>query len=347
MIPSRPRVSVGVPVRNGERFLPEALDSLLAQSYKNFELIISDNASSDRTQSICREYAARDHRIRYYRSEQDVGLANNFNYLFIRARGEYFKWAAADDVHEPDWISNCLTVLEQDPSVVLVYGKTRFIDENGALVNETDPGFDLRFDAAIDRLRYVISATSWVNAIFGLIRSYELAKTRLLPELSRRRLPPARPTCGFGQVCGSSGHTVPPAIASWSLQSEYREFGVYGPPLDRRRTQELAGLEPEQGRLQDDCELRAERRGKAVIRDVPPTRHDKGSTTPLGRAATWPLCPGLGENQDHTATSSSHLPLRPGVRLSVTVPAANLSYLPVLLLAGNRSPGSNVTTGGG
>lgn len=181
MIPSRPRVSVGVPVRNGERFLPEALDSLLAQSYKNFELIISDNASSDRTQSICREYAARDHRIRYYRSEQDVGLANNFNYLFIRARGEYFKWAAADDVHEPDWISNCLTVLEQDPSVVLVYGKTRFIDENGALVNETDPGFDLRFDAAIDRLRYVISATSWVNAIFGLIRSYELAKTRLLP----------------------------------------------------------------------------------------------------------------------------------------------------------------------
>ena len=181
MIPSRPRISVGVPVRNGERFLPEALDSLLAQSYKDFELIISDNASTDRTQSICREYAARDPRVRYYRSEQDMGLANNFNCLFIRARGEYFKWAAADDVHEPDWISDCLAVLEQDPSVVLVYGKTRFIDENGALVEETDPGFDLRFDAAIDRLRYVISATSWVNAIFGLIRTQELAKTRLFP----------------------------------------------------------------------------------------------------------------------------------------------------------------------
>ena len=178
---SKPRVSVGVPVRNGERFLGEALDSLLAQSYTDFELIISDNASSDCTEAICREYAARDRRVRYYRSSQDVGLANNFNSLFIRARGEYFKWAAADDVHEPDWIARCLTVLERDPSVVLVYGKTRFIDENGDPVEDTDPGFDLRFDAAADRLRYVISANSWVNAIFGLVRTKELAKTRLLP----------------------------------------------------------------------------------------------------------------------------------------------------------------------
>ncbi len=178
---SRPRVSIGVPVRNGERFLAEAIDSLLAQSYTDFELIISDNASSDGTEAICREYAARDPRVRYYRSEQDVGLANNFNYLFIRARGEYFKWAAADDVHEPDWIARCLAVLENDPSVVLVYGKTRFIDENGGPVDDTDPGFDLPFPATSDRLRYVISATSWVNAIFGLVRTKELAKTRLFP----------------------------------------------------------------------------------------------------------------------------------------------------------------------
>jgi glycosyltransferase involved in cell wall biosynthesis len=177
----RPRVSIGVPVRNGERFLGEALDSLLAQSYTDFELIISDNASSDRTEAICREYAARDPRVRYYRSDEDMGLANNFNYLFIRARGDYFKWAAADDVHEPDWVAKCVEVLERDKDVVLAYGKARFIDENGGSVDKIDPGFDLRSEKAPDRVRHVIYATSWVNAIFGLVRSNSLANTRLLP----------------------------------------------------------------------------------------------------------------------------------------------------------------------
>src|SRR5690349_16638091 len=90
----KPRVSVGVPVRNGERFLVETLESLLAQTYTDFELIISDNASTDNTEAICREYAARDPRVRYYRSPQDVGLANNYNSLFARSEGDYFKWAA-------------------------------------------------------------------------------------------------------------------------------------------------------------------------------------------------------------------------------------------------------------
>jgi glycosyltransferase involved in cell wall biosynthesis len=181
MSPSKPRVSIGIPVRNGERFLAEALDSLLSQSYSDFELIISDNASSDGTEAICREYAARDPRVRYYRSQEDVGLANNFNFLFTRARGEYFKWAAADDVHEPDWIARCLAILDQDPTVVLVYARTRFIDENGHPLGGVDPGFNLQSELARERLRCVIYANSWVNAIFGVIRTEALAKTRLLP----------------------------------------------------------------------------------------------------------------------------------------------------------------------
>lgn len=178
---SRPRVSIGLPVRNGARYLGEAVDSLLKQSYTDFELIISDNASTDETEAICRAYAAQDPRVRYYRSNQDVGLANNYNYLFIRARGEYFKWAAADDVHEADYLARCLDVLERDPSVVLAYAKARFIDENGDPLDSTDSGFNLQVEKAHERFRYVIYAYSWVNAIFGVIRTEALASTRLLP----------------------------------------------------------------------------------------------------------------------------------------------------------------------
>ena len=174
-------VSVGVPVRNGARFLAETLDSLLAQSYADFELLISDNASTDATESICRAYAARDPRIRFFRSEVDLGLAGNYNLLFKQARGKYFKWAAADDLHEPDYLKRCVEVLDRDPSAVLAYGKSRFIDENGKPVAEDDPGFDLQQDSACERLRYVIRSKRWVNAIFGLIRSEALAKTPLLP----------------------------------------------------------------------------------------------------------------------------------------------------------------------
>jgi len=177
----KPRVSIGVPVRNGERYLAEALDSLLGQTYKDFELLISDNASTDQTESICREYAEKDGRIRYYRSRYDVGLANNYNYLFLWARGEYFKWAAADDVHEPDYVARCLEVLDSDPTTVLAYGKARFIDQNGESLDDIDPGYDLRSDDADERLRYVISSGHWVNAIFGLIRRDALARTQLLP----------------------------------------------------------------------------------------------------------------------------------------------------------------------
>jgi glycosyltransferase involved in cell wall biosynthesis len=178
---SRPRVSIGLPVRNGARYLGEAVDSLLRQNYTDFELIISDNASTDETEAMCRDYAARDPRVRYYRSDQNVGLANNYNYLFMRARGDYFKWAAADDVHEPDYVGRCLEVLEHDPAVVLAYTKARFIDEDGGPVAESDPGFDLQSDTAPERFRYVIHSSSWVNAIFGLIRAKSLANTRLLP----------------------------------------------------------------------------------------------------------------------------------------------------------------------
>jgi len=115
----KPRVSIGLPVYNGENYLEEAIDSILAQTYKDFELIISDNASTDRTPDICQAYANKDPRIRYYRNEKNIGAAVNFNRVFELSSSEYFKWAAHDDIIAPDYISECIEILDNDDSIVL------------------------------------------------------------------------------------------------------------------------------------------------------------------------------------------------------------------------------------
>jgi glycosyltransferase involved in cell wall biosynthesis len=177
----RPRVSIGVPVYNGESFLKEALDSLLAQTYTDFELIISDNASTDGTEEICRMYASHDRRVRYYRNAKNVGVGPNFNRVFELSTGDYFKWASADDICKPEHLARCLIVLDSDETVVVAYPKTVFIDESGNVLDKNDPGWNLQSEAAHERLRYVIQASHWVNPHYGLIRASALAKTRLIP----------------------------------------------------------------------------------------------------------------------------------------------------------------------
>jgi len=177
----KPTLSIGLPVYNGERFLKQALDSLLAQTYSDFELIISDNASTDRTEEICRDYVVKDPRVRYSRNTKNIGVGSNFNRVFELSIGEYFKWASADDLCEPEHLSRCLSVLKNDKAVVLVCSKTRFVDEVGRTLNLTDPGWNLQIESAHDRLRYVIGAGHWVNPHYGVIRATALAKTRLMP----------------------------------------------------------------------------------------------------------------------------------------------------------------------
>ena len=96
-----PRVSIGLPVYNGDNYLAETLDSILAQTFTDFELIISDNGSTDRTEAICRRYAAQDHRVRYVRNPSNLGAARNYKRAFELARGEYFKWNGHDDPLAP------------------------------------------------------------------------------------------------------------------------------------------------------------------------------------------------------------------------------------------------------
>jgi glycosyltransferase involved in cell wall biosynthesis len=113
-----PMVSIGMPVYNGEDTLRCALDSLLGQSFADFELVISDNASTDATELICREYAERDRRIRYVRQSKNVGAAANFKFVFDEARGDYFMWAASDDIRSRDFVEVNIKFLSANPEYV-------------------------------------------------------------------------------------------------------------------------------------------------------------------------------------------------------------------------------------
>lgn len=129
-----PRVSIGLPVYNGEKYLTVAIDSLLAQTYDDFELILSDNASTDRTAEICRAYAAQDARVRYYRAEVNQGSAWNYGRSFALARGEYFKWAAHDDLCAPTFLARCVEVLDKRPDIAWCHSQSAHIDSQGAVL---------------------------------------------------------------------------------------------------------------------------------------------------------------------------------------------------------------------
>lgn len=175
-----PRVSIGLPVYNGQRFIEETITAILAQTWTDLELVISDNASTDRTEAICRAYAARDQRIRYFRNPDNFGAAENYNLAFRRARGEFFKWSAHDDLIAPEFVARCLTVLEADPGAVLCWPRTVDIDADGRPIS--DKQYELHADAddAVERFAEMIGMAHTCEAIFGLIRSAVLAQTPLI-----------------------------------------------------------------------------------------------------------------------------------------------------------------------
>jgi glycosyltransferase involved in cell wall biosynthesis len=179
-----PTLSIGLPVFNGARYLEASVESILAQSYCDFELIISDNASTDDTEAIGRSLAHRDARVTYLRNSANVGIAANFNRLVPLAHGPLFKWATADDLLRPGFLERCVSVLEADPSAVLAYARTEFVDENGAPIDLVDPGWHLTSDDPSVRLSEAIGAVHYVNAALGVIRTDALRRTHLVPRYS-------------------------------------------------------------------------------------------------------------------------------------------------------------------
>ena len=178
-----PRVSIGLPVYNGENFLRPAVDSILSQDFTDFELIICDNASTDSTAAICQEYADRDPRVRYFRNETNIGASPNYTRVFELARSSLFKWAAHDDVHLPGFLTRCVAVLEQAPqSVVLVAPKAEVIDETGHQIKQDwkIESLDTRDPLPHKRVAHVVRNVAWATAQFGLYRTEQLRQTRLI-----------------------------------------------------------------------------------------------------------------------------------------------------------------------
>lgn len=177
-----PLVSIGMPVYNGENFIREAIDSILGQTFQDFELIISDNASTDGTEAICREYAAKDQRIRYCRNAQNLGAAPNYNIVVTYAKGKYFKWASHDDILAPEFIEKCVEALENNPSVVLVYPRVSIIDKCGNLQKKFSPDIKLSSVEPSQRLKKYLDFTIEYKdePIFGVVRANALKKTHLI-----------------------------------------------------------------------------------------------------------------------------------------------------------------------
>ena len=177
MVNTRPKVSIGLPVYNGEKYLAETLDGILAQTYQDFELIISDNASTDRTPEICQAYVQKDQRIRYHRNEKNLGAAPNHNLVFRLAKGEYFKWAGYDDQISPDFLSKCVEVLDHNPEVVLCMPQTKLIDGDGKPLGEYEYKADADLPDPRKRFQNFILKNESGNYVYGLMRVSGLAKT--------------------------------------------------------------------------------------------------------------------------------------------------------------------------
>jgi glycosyltransferase involved in cell wall biosynthesis len=259
-----PPLTVGLPVFNAETYLPAALESILGQTFGDFVLVVSDNASTDGTEEIVRSHARTDARIQYERSPVNRGLVWNFNHVFTRCRTDFFRWAASDDVVAPACLERCVATLRAAPGeVILAYPQTELIGPLGEPLGGADDGLDLPFPEPHRRLRRVVLRMVYGNVIFAVIRSDALRRTR-----------------GHGNY--PSADRV--LIAELALLGQFREIPE---TLFFRRRHETMSRTPEMtaaeyGRRLDPANMREEnelwrlfREHLAAIRHVPLTRGER------------------------------------------------------------------------
>jgi glycosyltransferase involved in cell wall biosynthesis len=174
---SKPTVTIGIPVFNGDNYLAETLDSVLAQTFQNFEVVIADNGSTDSTEKICHDYAATDPRIQYHRSEVNLGVTRNFKRAVGLSSGHYFMFLAHDDKLAPSFLEQCVAVLDAHPDVVLCYPKAIEIDSQGNALYKKEQFLDADSPRPHKRFRQMIRMDHNCETLFGLTRADVLKKT--------------------------------------------------------------------------------------------------------------------------------------------------------------------------
>lgn len=175
---TNPSVSVGMPVYNDARFIGQALEDFAAQTYDDFELIISDNASTDGTTEICLAFAALRPWVRYIRQRENIGPTRNFSWVLGEARGEFFVWAASDDRHAPEFLTALAAELRAHPNAATAFCAFSNIDDGGRRLRQSE--FDFSGRAPLGRLaRFLLTPNAQRDAMFyGLHRTATLRDAR-------------------------------------------------------------------------------------------------------------------------------------------------------------------------
>lgn len=173
-------VTIVLPVYNGANFLTEAVDSLLGQSFTDFELLLSDNASTDKTWSICKKFAKRDQRVKLHRFDRNMGASVNFSHHIPAVESKYVKWAAHDDLLRPTYLESCIDVLEADPAFVLCHTGTRLILADGEEKGIESVLPDLDSDDPSLRFSSMVIFPHLCTSVFGVFRTEVFQQTRLL-----------------------------------------------------------------------------------------------------------------------------------------------------------------------
>ena len=256
-----PRVTVGLPVYNGARYLRDAVDSLLAQTMSDFELILADNASIDETPLICAEYAARDSRVRVVRNMNNIGASGNFNLVLDLARAPLFKWAAYDDLCEPAFLEACVAWLDRDPDLLLAYPRTILIDASGVPIDAYPDALNLLAPDPIARYRDYhakFRRMGLVNVLYGVVRTEVLRQTPGIAPYANSDVV----LIGELALRGRIGQLGQPLF----LRRDHPMMTVRAFPSVRHRAQYL---DPAQRGLSDHPYLRMTREHVRVVRRVP------------------------------------------------------------------------------